>query len=923
MSGPTTTPPANPFSTYTAPQTYTAPDGTIIDPGTAWVDPTTGGTWIWDGAKIHYAGVHDPSLGRDKLNQQIAADAAKLGLGYAQLSSRETLAAEKNATTLSVAGTRSADARAADLRALLTSRMSDAVSLANAYDTAAKNAADFAANPRDAYASILYRNAMFGKQGATPFGSTGNDAFNGYGSALQQDYQQMFQGAQDALSRAQAFVDAPPPAQYYPHGVYPEDLQRLQDAIRTQRLQGVPEQQIQDNMSRWFTGAPQSASAPSGAAPQAAAPGGAPPALSFGAPPAAAAPDLAAQLRAIAASPNAAWLEQNAAAINAGTMSAVPPPQLGQASPVPPPGSGYGVLPANAMGGDVAIGNFARGGKLNTKALAAKGDHLKAIARHVEAGEKRALAEQKFQQAMMPPGPQGGQMGMPGAGGMPQGPGAPAPMLSFMGHATGGFAGSGQSLLDIRKQNSQVLPEPAVIMGAQTGRIYGTAAENGPERETNTGTGFRFTPEPGVSRQTTPQAQQQIVGEAETRMPPQPVGTGFPIATGPGTPIGASPQPRPVPPQPYGTGFPVARGPGTPIGGSPQPAWDPMNPATTTLNPNAPPATALEYARHIGRIRSGQGNIFDYAWLAQHGFSRTMLGEASGQPYSGPGSMAPPGPTGTQQPIGQMAPPQLSFGPVAAHAGGGYMAFAGGGDLASQLQEIAASPNRQWLQDNAAKINAGVASEFGPDNSITVYGQTYHPNPGESPEAFRARMAPVYAQDQTDRLRQKYGQYAPVRWVPGIGGVTTSPPPSYGPGPLNAAEQATVAQNPYGLPNMWPKDWGTNPGGNPTGNYGGTATSSATSSATATPQDMNNAVNTYIANQLKLQGTNPVLRPGQTLYDPRYLAPIWDKLKSGDADMLQSIYSAYSSIGISPAQLDGMIHDATPHQTRTPMLSFA
>ncbi|MDE1871830.1 MAG: hypothetical protein KGI06_06355, partial [Candidatus Micrarchaeota archaeon] len=66
-----------------------------------------------------------------------------------------------------------------------------------------------------------------------------------------------------------------------------------------------------------------------------------------------------------------------------------------------------------------------------------------------------------------------------------------------------------------------------------------------------------------------------------------------------------------------------------------------------------------------------------------------------------------------------------------------------------------------------------------------------------------------------------------------------------------------------------------------------------------------------------------VLRPGQTLYDPRYLAPIWDKLKSGDADMLQSIYSAYSSIGISPAQLDGMIYDATPHQTRTPMLSFA
>ncbi|MDE1871814.1 MAG: hypothetical protein KGI06_06270, partial [Candidatus Micrarchaeota archaeon] len=565
---------------------------------------------------------------------------------------------------------------------------------------------------------------------------------------------------------------------------------------------------------------------------------------------------------------------------------------------------------------------FARGGKLNTKALAAKGDHLKAIARHVEAGEKRALAEQKFQQAMMPPGPQGGQMGMPGAGGMPQGPGAPAPMLSFMGHATGGFAGSGQTLLDIRKQNSQVLPEPAVIMGAQTGRIYGTAAENGPERETNTGTGFRFSPLPGVSRQTTPQAQQQIVGEAETRMPPK---QWVPGAPGNGGAIGQPTVPPEWPPRqlPKGQWAPGAPGnggaigqptvppgwPTVPIGGAPQPAWDPMNPATTTLNPNAPPATALEYAQHIGRIRSGQGNIFDYAWLAQHGFSRTMLDEAAGR-YSGPGSMAPPGPTGTQQPVGQMAPPQLSFGPVAAHAGGGYMAFAGGGDLASQLRQIAASPNRQYLQDNAAAINAGtmpaqpqgdLASQLRQiaaspdrqwlqDNAAAINAGTnpllsdaaevdrqaqavekLDPNASFNPSAYGSRWG-AYGQPETNAQAA-----ARMRHV-ALNDRFRADPSGYGTGWQNGRQVTTGGK--YLTPED--KEWFQRlyRGGGASdvhGNISGTATSSAT----ATPQDMNNAVNTYIANQLKLQGTNPVLRPGQTLYDPRYLAPIWDKLKSG------------------------------------------
>lgn len=102
-----------------------------------------------------------------------------------------------------------------DLKDLITNRNTESVNLANVYDTAAKNAADFAANPRDSVADLMYRKAVgLNGQQATPYGSISNSQFGQYGNALADKMQAMFGPAADALKRAGEFVGSIPPSEY-------------------------------------------------------------------------------------------------------------------------------------------------------------------------------------------------------------------------------------------------------------------------------------------------------------------------------------------------------------------------------------------------------------------------------------------------------------------------------------------------------------------------------------------------------------------------------------------------------------------------------------------------------------------------------------------------------------------------------------
>lgn len=383
-----------------------------------------------------------------------------------------------------------------------------------------------------------------------------------------------------------------------------------------------------------------------------------------------------------------------------------------------------------------------------------------------------------------------------------------------------------------------VADEPIVGIGAYSRQPRFTLAENGPETLRQDGNQVEVRPQPGVSRQLDRTRQAQMIqdttaGAEMYRTPPQPVGG--PMSTGTGV---AGPFPT-WPRQPIGG--PVATGPGMPVAGPV--AWPGLG----------------DISQHYGAVRGAAGydprydlngdgtiNIFDLARVAQR--------------------------------MGQ---------------GGVVPGMAGGGDLAAQLREIAASPDRQWLQDNAATINAAVNRQFGPDNAITVYGQTYRPNPGEDAAAFRARMAPLYTQEQNDRLRQQYGQYAPVRFVPGIGAVSTQSAPA-SLHPLSPQELATVGQNPYGA-------------ASPSSAAGGTAAPGQTALQASA--------------KLFAQGES-----GNTLADPRYIAQLaqgnvpgiggytnvarW--YRSLDPTRKAALRALYQAAGYDPSQFDFGLADAQP-----------
>lgn len=102
-------------------------------------------------------------------------------------------------------------ARRTALATIITNQKAQSVDLARTSGDIAKTAAEFAANPRDAVADLMYRNAV---GGTTPYGSIDNPAFGDLQTGLANKFQELFGGVAGDLSRAREFVGAPIPSEY-------------------------------------------------------------------------------------------------------------------------------------------------------------------------------------------------------------------------------------------------------------------------------------------------------------------------------------------------------------------------------------------------------------------------------------------------------------------------------------------------------------------------------------------------------------------------------------------------------------------------------------------------------------------------------------------------------------------------------------
>lgn len=108
-------------------------------------------------------------------------------------------------------GLDSESARRQALSTLIANRNNTALGIADTSAGVAKTAAEFAANPRDAYAEAYYANQV---GGGTPFGDLRNAAFGEYGKTLAEKAARIFQPVSSDLNAARGFRDAPLPVDF-------------------------------------------------------------------------------------------------------------------------------------------------------------------------------------------------------------------------------------------------------------------------------------------------------------------------------------------------------------------------------------------------------------------------------------------------------------------------------------------------------------------------------------------------------------------------------------------------------------------------------------------------------------------------------------------------------------------------------------
>jgi len=134
-------------------------------------------------------------------------------LAYAELDQKERQSIRETEAGLRNSGLDADSARQQALASLIQSRNINQINLASTYGDIAAQAAQFSANPRDAVADLNFRNAV---GGATPYGAAQSQAqFPELQSKLNDKFQELFGGAANTLSRAQEFLLAPPPAEFF------------------------------------------------------------------------------------------------------------------------------------------------------------------------------------------------------------------------------------------------------------------------------------------------------------------------------------------------------------------------------------------------------------------------------------------------------------------------------------------------------------------------------------------------------------------------------------------------------------------------------------------------------------------------------------------------------------------------------------
>ena len=100
-------------------------------------------------------------------------------------------------------------ARRQALTTLIANRNNTALGIADTSAGVAAQSAKFTAEPSDAYAELLYRNAV---GGSTPFGSISSnpEAYEKYGSSLDKKFMELFGGAGADLAKAREYRDQIP-----------------------------------------------------------------------------------------------------------------------------------------------------------------------------------------------------------------------------------------------------------------------------------------------------------------------------------------------------------------------------------------------------------------------------------------------------------------------------------------------------------------------------------------------------------------------------------------------------------------------------------------------------------------------------------------------------------------------------------------
>lgn len=111
-------------------------------------------------------------------------------------------------------------ARQQALASLIANRNATAADVANISANVARTVAEFAANPRDAVAELIYRNQA---AGGTPFGDLMNEGFGAYGKALADKAASIFQPVAQDIQQARVYRDAIPPVEFFG----PETRQQL------------------------------------------------------------------------------------------------------------------------------------------------------------------------------------------------------------------------------------------------------------------------------------------------------------------------------------------------------------------------------------------------------------------------------------------------------------------------------------------------------------------------------------------------------------------------------------------------------------------------------------------------------------------------------------------------------------------------